>query len=111
MYVVDCVWGSWTSYHGQCNSNSGTKTRTRTKTVVEKNRGHCSGSSTESIFCNGMGLHIYQCNFKKLKSIISFIDSLKGSVGFIWHIKISFLNCLSKFGVHEKGLKKVHVTT
>ena len=56
MYLVDCVWGSWTSY-GQCKSYTETTSRTRNKTVVEKNGGHCSGSSTESKPCSGMGLH------------------------------------------------------
>ena len=62
-HVVDCVWGSWTNY-GECNSN--TKSRTRTKTVVEKNGGQCSGSSTESKACSGMESHLYQYTFKKI---------------------------------------------
>ena len=56
MYVVDCVWGSWTSY-GPCNPETGTQSRTRTKTIVEENGGQCSGSSTESKTCSGMELH------------------------------------------------------
>ena len=56
MNLVECVWGSWTSY-GQCNSDTGTQSRTRVKTAVEFG-GRCSGSSTESKTCSGMGLHI-----------------------------------------------------
>jgi len=57
IFLVNCVWGSWTSYDS-CNSYSGKQSRSRSKTIVEKNGGSCSGSSSDIRSCAGKTLTI-----------------------------------------------------
>ena len=60
-FLVNCVWGSWSRYES-CNSNTGKQSRSRSKTIVEKNGGSCSGSSSDIRSCAGKTLTIVHCN-------------------------------------------------
>ena len=66
-FLVNCVWGSWSSY-GSCNANTGKQSRSRSKSIVEKNGGSCSGSSSDIRSCAGKTLTIVFGNLDEISN-------------------------------------------